>query len=94
MPGKRTHRERTVSRKTTAASRIPARTRSLLAVCPSVRIFAPRFLQTPPRGDALALRYPSPHQAKMVGNPQALAQLGSTIVKFDEWLEVLPKRRM
>ncbi|MDQ1404809.1 MAG: hypothetical protein QOG55_438, partial [Acidobacteriaceae bacterium] len=22
--------------------------------------FAPRFLQTPPRGDALALRYPSP----------------------------------
>ena len=30
----------------------------------------------------------------MVGNPQVLAQLGSTIVKFDEWLEVLPKRRM
>src|SRR5258705_2995175 len=28
--------------------------------CPSARIFAPRFLQTPPRGDALALRYPSP----------------------------------
>ena len=23
-------------------------------------LFAPRFLQTPPRGDALALRYPSP----------------------------------
>src|SRR5947207_5975953 len=28
--------------------------------CPSARIFAPRFLQTPPHGDALALRYPSP----------------------------------
>ncbi|MGC1902895.1 MAG: hypothetical protein WA715_03655, partial [Candidatus Acidiferrum sp.] len=26
----------------------------------SARIFAPRFLHTPPRGDALALRYPSP----------------------------------
>jgi len=25
--------------------------------CPSARVFAPRFLQTPPRGDALALRY-------------------------------------
>jgi len=24
--------------------------------CPSARVFAPRFLQTPPRGDALALR--------------------------------------
>jgi len=24
------------------------------------RVFAPRFLQTPPRSDALALRYPSP----------------------------------
>jgi hypothetical protein len=32
MPGKRTHRERTVSRKTTAASRTPARTRSLLSM--------------------------------------------------------------
>src|SRR5437588_2417406 len=28
--------------------------------CPSARVFAPRFLQTPPRGDALAVRYPSP----------------------------------
>ena len=28
--------------------------------CPSARVFGPRFLQTPPRGDALALRYPSP----------------------------------
>src|SRR5881392_454307 len=28
--------------------------------CPSARIFAPRFLQTPPHDDALALRYPSP----------------------------------
>ena len=26
--------------------------------CPSARAFAPRFFQTPPRGDALALRYP------------------------------------
>ena len=25
--------------------------------CTSARAFAPRFLQTPPRGDALALRY-------------------------------------
>src|SRR5579863_1768096 len=25
--------------------------------CPSARVFAPRFLQTPPRDDALALRY-------------------------------------
>jgi outer membrane murein-binding lipoprotein Lpp len=33
-------------------------------------------------------------KAKMVGNPQVLVQLGSTIVKFDEWSEVLPKRRM
>ena len=30
----------------------------------------------------------------MVGNTQVLAQLGSTIVKFDEWFEVLAKRRM
>jgi hypothetical protein len=28
--------------------------------CTSARAFAPRFLRTPPRGDALALRYPSP----------------------------------
>src|SRR5207244_7322517 len=28
--------------------------------CTSARVFAPRFLQTPPRGDALAVRYPSP----------------------------------
>ncbi len=28
--------------------------------CPSARIFTLRFLQTPPHGDALALRYPSP----------------------------------
>jgi hypothetical protein len=33
-------------------------------------------------------------KSKMVGNPQVLAQLGSTIVKFDERFEVLPKRRM
>jgi alkyl sulfatase BDS1-like metallo-beta-lactamase superfamily hydrolase len=29
-------------------------------------------------------------KAKMVGNPQVLAQLGSTMVKFDSWFEVLP----
>jgi hypothetical protein len=26
----------------------------------------------------------------MVGNPQVLAQLGSTMVKFNNWFEVLP----
>jgi hypothetical protein len=34
----------------------PAGQASLSGVCPSGRGFAPRFLQTPPRGDALALR--------------------------------------
>src|ERR1700739_818776 len=29
-------------------------------LCTSARTFAPRLLQTPPRGDALVLRYPSP----------------------------------
>jgi alkyl sulfatase BDS1-like metallo-beta-lactamase superfamily hydrolase len=29
-------------------------------------------------------------KAKLVGNPQVLAQLGSTMVKFDNWFEVLP----
>jgi alkyl sulfatase BDS1-like metallo-beta-lactamase superfamily hydrolase len=29
-------------------------------------------------------------KAKMVGNPQVLAQLGSTMVRFDNWFEVLP----
>jgi alkyl sulfatase BDS1-like metallo-beta-lactamase superfamily hydrolase len=29
-------------------------------------------------------------KAKMVGNPQVLAQLASTMVKFDNWFEVLP----
>ena len=29
-------------------------------------------------------------KAKMVGNPQVLAQLASTMVKFDDWFEVLP----
>jgi alkyl sulfatase BDS1-like metallo-beta-lactamase superfamily hydrolase len=29
-------------------------------------------------------------KAKMEGNPQVLAQLGSTMVKFDDWFEVLP----
>jgi alkyl sulfatase BDS1-like metallo-beta-lactamase superfamily hydrolase len=29
-------------------------------------------------------------KAKMVGNPQVLAQLGSTMVKFNNWFEVLP----
>ena len=32
----------------------------LSSSCPSARTFAPRFLQTPPRDDALALPYPSP----------------------------------
>ena len=32
------------------------RSRLLSGSCPSARTFAPRFLQTPPRGDALALR--------------------------------------
>src|SRR5207245_6414323 len=43
----------------TAAFRRDQRVLSV-ARCPSARIFAPRFLQTPPHGDALALRYPSP----------------------------------
>jgi hypothetical protein len=34
--------------------------RLLSSFCSSARTFAPRFLQTPPRGGALALRYPSP----------------------------------
>ena len=34
------------------------RSRLLSGSCPSARTFAPRFLQTPPRDDALALRYP------------------------------------
>jgi linear primary-alkylsulfatase len=29
-------------------------------------------------------------KAKMVGNPQVLAQLGSTMVQFDNWFEILP----
>ena len=29
-------------------------------------------------------------KAKMDGNPQVLAQLASTMVKFDNWFEVLP----
>jgi alkyl sulfatase BDS1-like metallo-beta-lactamase superfamily hydrolase len=29
-------------------------------------------------------------KAKMEGNPQVLGQLGSTMVKFDDWFEVLP----
>ena len=33
------------------------RSRLISGFCPSARTFAPRFLQTPPRGDALALRY-------------------------------------
>jgi len=32
------------------------RSRLLFGFCPSARTFAPRFLQTPPRDDALALR--------------------------------------
>src|ERR1035438_6214209 len=35
----------------------PAPYASYLVDCSSARVFAPRFLQTPPRGDALALRY-------------------------------------
>jgi hypothetical protein len=34
--------------------------RLLSSFCSSARIFVPRFLQTTPRGVALALRYPSP----------------------------------
>src|SRR5262249_48893550 len=34
--------------------------RLVSSCCPSARTFAPRFLQTSTRGDALALRYPSP----------------------------------
>jgi hypothetical protein len=29
-------------------------------------------------------------KAKMEGNPQVLGQLASTMVKFDNWYEVLP----
>lgn len=29
-------------------------------------------------------------KAKMAGNPHVLAQLGSTMVKFDNWFEILP----
>jgi hypothetical protein len=36
------------------------RSRLISGFCSSARAFARRFLQTPPRGDALALRYPSP----------------------------------
>jgi hypothetical protein len=32
------------------------RSRLISGFCPSARVFAPRFFQTPPRGDALALR--------------------------------------
>jgi hypothetical protein len=32
------------------------RSRLIFGFCSSARTFAPRFLQTPPRGDALALR--------------------------------------
>jgi len=32
------------------------RLRLIFGFCSSARTFAPRFLQTPPRGDALALR--------------------------------------
>jgi hypothetical protein len=32
------------------------RSRLIFGFCPSARTFAPRFLQTPPRDDALALR--------------------------------------
>ena len=34
------------------------RSRLLSGSCPSARVFAPRFLQTPPHDDALALRLP------------------------------------
>jgi len=34
------------------------RSRLISGSCSSVHAFAPRFLQTPPRDDALALRYP------------------------------------
>ena len=33
------------------------RSRLIFGFCPSARTFAPRFLQTPPRDDAVALRY-------------------------------------
>src|SRR5438093_12821256 len=33
--------------------------RLVSSLCPSARTFASRFLQSSPRGDALALRYPS-----------------------------------
>jgi hypothetical protein len=29
-------------------------------------------------------------KAKMEGNPEVLTQLGATMVKFDNWFEVLP----
>ncbi len=32
-------------------------------------------------------------KAKMEGNPLVLSQLGSTMVKFDNWFEVLPGTR-
>src|SRR5437660_1371481 len=41
-------------------ARSPATVGLISGSCSSARIFAPRFLQTPPRGGALALRYPSP----------------------------------
>jgi alkyl sulfatase BDS1-like metallo-beta-lactamase superfamily hydrolase len=33
-------------------------------------------------------------KAKMVGNPQGLAQLASTMVKFENWFEVLPGTKL
>lgn len=36
------------------------RSRLVSGSCSSARAFAPRFLQTPPHDDALAVRYPSP----------------------------------
>ena len=40
--------------------RLVRRSRLLSGSCPSARTFAPRFLQTPRRRGALAVRYPSP----------------------------------
>jgi hypothetical protein len=57
-----------------ACQLVPTVPHLLSGSCPSPRTFAPRFLQTPPRGDALALRlsFGSTHTWTGDFHPQAL----------------------
>src|SRR5919109_5445200 len=69
-----------------ACQLVPTVPHLILGSCPSPRTFAPRFLQTPPRGDALALHLSFGSTYTWTGDfhPQALRHARHTRLRDEQ----------